>query len=228
MKLAQIDTSVYYEVTIPSTKKKTRFRPFIVKEEKALLTAQESGDVSTMLSTLEEIVKSCVKDCPTSLTTFDIEYLFLQIRSKSVGEISKIVVQCPSCNTENTIGVDLTKVVVDDPIGDSKLKLNDRLIVQMKYPDIRDIAEMSSKELDIQQIIASSIDSVYFNNEVIRIEETTQEDLIEFLEQRTDDELNKLIQFVENIPTVKLEVEYECRQCAAENKITMKSLADFF
>lgn len=230
MKLAQIDTSVYYQTVMPSTKKKTKFRPFSVREEKALLTAQESDSVDTMLVTLEEVIRNCVKDCPAAMTTFDVEYLFLQIRAKSVGEESRISINCKHCDSPNIITIDLTKAELTNSNTNLKIKLNDKLYVKMRYPSILSVAEMSKDNIEnqTQLAISHSIECVYFGEEVLRTEDTDFKDLEDFVLNRTDEELRKLIEFVENIPTVKLQHDYECRECEKPNTVVLTSLADFF
>jgi hypothetical protein len=98
MKLSEINGAPSYTITIPSSKKVTQFRPFLVKEEKALLAAQESEDESVILSTLYEVIKSCLKDPTLKLTSFDMEFIFTHIRSKSVGEQSDLIFKCQACN----------------------------------------------------------------------------------------------------------------------------------
>jgi T4 bacteriophage base plate protein len=230
MKLSEIDTSVYYNVTVPSLKKEVKFRPFNVKQEKALLTAQESEDVPVMLSTLEEVVRDCIKDCPPNLTTFDIEYLFIKIRAKSVGEESTIIMKCKSCAKENKVTLDLNDVTISNSNFDRKLIINDKLAVVMKYPSIEDLNKLSTcdKKKQVETSIAISIETVYFGDTVFHTKDAEMDDVIEFIMKRTDEEMKKLVDFVENVPTVMLETEYECRQCATVNNVKVTSLADFF
>lgn len=230
MKLNEIDTSVYYPITIPSTKKSTKFRPFRVREEKALLTAQESEDSSVMLNTLESIVRSCVVDCPQFLTTFDIEYALIRIRSKSVGEESDITSTCTSCGHENNVRIDLTKVELTNPKQEKTLKLSEKLSVVMRYPGIGEVSELGNmpKSEQITAAIAASIETIYFEDSVFHTSDNDIEEVIEFIMNRTDEEMVQLIEFIENIPTVILETEYKCVGCGENNKIKIKTLSDFF
>lgn len=230
MKLSDIDTSVYYPITIPSTKKKTKFRPFRVREERALLTAQESEDSAVMINTLESVVKSCVVGCP-ELTTFDVEYLFVQVRSKSVGETADIVSTCQHCGEKNHVTLNLTKVEVVGADQDKKIKLADNLIVLMKYPSIGDVAELVGHGDFASQdtkVISAAIETVYYNDTVFHTKESDTAEILEFLLNRSDEEMSKLVEFIENIPSVILETEYTCKKCSEKNMVSIKNLSDFF
>lgn len=229
MKLSDIDTSVWYPIEIPSTGKKTTFRPFRVREERSLLMAQESEEAGTMLNTLNEVVKSCLKD-KVELTTFDVEYLFIKIRSKSVGEDSYVVAKCGSCDAKNNVVLQLTDTVVTNLDQNKKLKISDDLSVIMKYPSVTDIAKIESlpQKEQVTAAITACIESVFYKTTVFHTAESDAEEIADFLLNRTDDEISKLIEFVENIPTVQLKTEYECKQCGAINQITVNSIADFF
>jgi hypothetical protein len=229
MRLTDIDTSVYYEDTLPSTGKAVKYRPFTIKEEKALLTAQQSEDANTMLATLESVVQNCVQNCP-ELTTFDVEYLFIRIRAKSVGEESNVVVACQHCDAKNTVTVDLTKVQLSSKPADKKLKISDKMVIVMKYPSINDVKKLTEckPEDQVTTAIAISIETIYFGDNVFHTKDSDIEEVVDFILNRTDDEMKPLIEFVENIPTVSLDVEFECRQCMKPNTRKISSLTDFF
>lgn len=230
MKLSEIDTSVYYPFVIPSTQKKTKFRPFVVKEEKALLIAQESEDQTTMINTLESIVRSCVVNCPSALTTFDIEYAFLQIRAKSVGEEAYVVCTCTKCSTKNNVVLDITKSKVVGLEQEKKLKLSDKLVVIMKYPSVSDLSNLLTLNQTDQSVaaIAASIETIYYKDSVFHSAESDAKEMEAFLLNRSDDEISKLVNFVENTPKVIVNAEYECKQCATVNNLKIESIADFF
>lgn len=230
MSLANIDTSVYYEVTIPSTQKKTSFRPFRVREEKALLMAQESEQETSMLATLETVVRGCLKSAPDVLTTFDLEYLFVKIRAKSVGEDSVVMSKCSNCGTENRVTVDLNEVSLSSTPADKKLILSPELAIVMRYPSVDQIANIVNlpPEEQVFASIAAAIETVYYKDEVHHTEEESAKDIEEFLLNRSDEEILKLVGFIENIPTVVLDTEFECRQCATVNNLKLKTLSDFF
>lgn len=229
MKLSDIDTSVYYETELPSTGKKVQFRPFTVKEEKALLTSQESAEVATMISTLNKVVQDCVIKCPP-LSTFDVEYLFIKIRSKSVGEESQIIMKCVHCGTSNHVNVDLNQVKVNSEISNKKLIINKQLAVIMRYPTLDDVVKISTCATDDQvaTAIAIAIETIYFGDKVFHTKDSDISDIIEFIMNRTDTEIAQMIEFVEKIPSIELPIEFECRQCMKVNEIVVKSITDFF
>lgn len=230
MSLSNIDTSVYYDVIIPSTKKKTSFRPFRVREERALLTAQESESENSMLVTLEEVVRACVKKCPEHLTTFDIEYLFVKIRSKSVGEESTVMAECSHCNTNNRVTVNLENVSLSNESQERKLKISKDLVVVMKYPSIDEVSKVMDLQDEDQSLagIAAAIETIYYKDQVYHTSETDIKEIHEFILNRSDDEMLQIIEFIENVPTVVLETEFECKQCASMNVLKLKTLSDFF
>lgn len=229
LSLASIDTAVYYPVKIPSTGKKTKFRPFSVREERAFLTAHESNDLTTMLHTLESIVRSCVKDCPKDLTTFDVEYLFIQLRAKSVGEVTEAVATCVHCEEKNPIQIKLADVKLTNEGQNRTVKLGDRLSVTMRYPSIAEVAELSVTTDKLEEkAVAASIESVFFDDTVFHVKEGDTQDIIEFIYNRTETEMTKLTSFVDNAPTVKLETKYKCRACGKDNRVVVERLVDFF
>lgn len=229
MKLADIDTSVYYEATLPSSGKAVQFRPFTVKEEKALLTAQESEVVSTMIATLNKVVQDCIIKCPP-MSTFDVEYMFLKIRGKSVGEDSQIIVKCVHCGASNHVKVNLNDVKVNSAIADKKLIINKQLAVVMRYPTLEDVVKIADCKVDDQVAtsVAIAIETIYFGDKVFHTKDSDINDIIEFIMNRTDEEMKPLIDFVENIPSIELPIEFECRQCMKVNDIRVTSITDFF
>lgn len=227
--LSAIDSSTYYPVVIPSTNKKTKFRPFRVRDEKSLLVAQQSEDDGVMLNTLESIIRACVSNCPDDLTVFDVEYLFIQIRSKSVGENAEAVSTCIHCSEKNDVKIDLSTVKVVNLDRDKNIKLSDKLIVKMKYPGISGVASVVNSKLDKEALaIATAIETVYFGDEVFHTKESDIQEIVDFLLNRSDQEMAKLIEFIENLPSTVLESEYKCKKCGEKNKIQIDRLADFF
>lgn len=227
--LASIDTAVYYPVKIPSTGKKTKFRPFSVREERAFLTAHESADLTTMLTTLETIVRNCVKECPKDLTTFDVEYLFIQLRAKSVGEVTEAVATCVHCEEKNPIQIKLADVKLTNEGQSKNIKLGDKLSVTMRYPSIAEVAELSiSTDKLEEKAVAASIETVFYNDTVFHVKEGDTDDIIEFIYNRTEAEMTKLTDFVDNAPRVRLETKYKCTKCGKDNRVVVERLVDFF
>ena len=136
--LPKLNATPSHEMTIPSTQKVVNFRPYLVKEEKVLLLAFESKDQKKALSAMIGTIDACVSDTidTSKLTMFDVEYMFTQIRSKSVGESTKVMIKCSECGHENEIGIDLSSANVDVPEVDNIIKISDEITVELRYPSL--------------------------------------------------------------------------------------------
>ena len=231
MSLSKINETPLYFTTIPSSGEKTKYRPFLVKEERSLLTAGESEDVDTMYATLESIVRNCLVSPPKNLTTFDLEYLFVQIRSKSVGEYSDVNITCDSCGTESQQSIDIRKIVVSGLNQDKKIKLSDTIVATMKYPsvgDVLDIKNARTKEEAKLLLIRNCIDTVYHDDDVYVISEESDEEVLGFLDTLNSHQYSLLKKFVDEIPTAEIEHEWICSNCNTKHKTTLRGLFSFF
>lgn len=235
------NTTPTYNVTIPSTQENVKFRPFLVKEEKALLIAQHSEDQVVMIDTLKNIIKSCTLDKlnPDTLATFDIEYLFTQIRAKSVGESVDLLFPCDVDHGEDNekarvkISFDLTKINVEIPEGhNKKIELFDDVGVIMKYPSINVIKQLENVNMDdveaVFNIISSSIDIIYNGSELFHTKEQNKKDIVEFLENLTSNQFNKIQKFFETMPRLRQGVKYTCPVCSREHDKVLEGLDSFF
>ena len=227
LKLSDIDTSVYYPIKVPSTGKTTKFRPFRVREERALLTAQESDDKFTMFNTIESIIKSCVVNPPKKITTFDAEYLFMMIRTKSVGEESDVTIKCQHCGRETPSTIIVSDAKVEGILESPTIKLSDKLSVKLKYPTIDEVSTLSESKDEVDAITAA-IDIIYFGNETIEVSGDNIDEVKEFLLNRSEDEMNKIVNFIDSIPTVTIDHEYKCIHCNETSKIKIGGLSSFF
>lgn len=235
-----IQNATVYTTTVPSTKQEIKFRAFLVREEKALLIAQQSEDPVVMMDTLKQIIKSCVRtelDVET-LALFDIEYIFAQLRSKSVGEIVEIVVACDVCPDEDTkarvkLTFDLSKLQVNFPTEHTKkIGLFDDVGVVMRYPSlsmIKDLEGMDQADADsVFRVITSSIDLIYDGDELHYAKDQTREELQEFLENLTQEQFKKIQQFFETMPKLSKEVQYDCPVCKHHHEKVIEGLNSFF
>ena len=227
-----------YELTLPSQQKKVHYRPFLVKEEKILLMAMESGESKEMLSAIKDIVKSCTfgemiaEDYPM----FDIEYVFLQIRSKSVGEVAKIKVLCPDDGvTYADVEVDLAKIEVfvdDDHSNNIMIDEDRKLGVTMKYPTLKDVdGDSLTGEVNIEKtykMIANSIESIYEGETIHLAKDTDKKEIDEFLENLTADQMRKLTAFYNSMPRLEHTVKVKNPKTEVESEVTLKGLASFF
>ena len=236
MALPKMNTAVY-PLTIPSSGAQITFRPFLVREEKALLIAQQSDDSNVMISTLKEIIKNCVRDPIdiNSLALFDIEYLFAQIRAKSVGEEFELIFTCSHCDQENNkvkIAIDLTKIeIIKDPKHSNKIALFEDIGIVMKYPNIDIIKKIDNLENDaslITEIVIDCIQSIYQGDIVHYAKETSRKELEEFILNLTKIQFDKIEEFFATVPKFIKVVEFDCPICGAHNKTELEGLKSFF
>lgn len=227
-----------YNVTVPSTKKEVKFRPFLVKEEKSLLLAQQSEDPKVMINTLKSIIENCIVDKIDidKLAIFDYEYLFTQIRAKSVGELVELLFLCDTCDDDKAktqVNLDISKFEVEFPEGhDTKISLFDDVGIMMKNPSLDTLDKLEKiKDGDIDSIfdvVAECIESVYTTEEVFNTKDQTKQEVIEFLENLTQEQFKKIEGFFLTMPKLRQTVEYDCPVCNKHHVKTMEGLASFF
>ena len=233
-----INKTPVYTLTIPSTEKKVKFRPFLVKDEKALLLAQQSEDTLTMVNTLKDVIRNCLDDKVDvdELATFDIEYIFAQIRAKSVGEVVELMFKCGHCQDEKAkvkIPIDLTQLeVTKDKDHTSQIALFDNVGVKMKYPDVDLINKIEGLKEDdmnaIFEVVVSCIDFIYDEEQMFYAKEQSREEMIQFLENLTSEQFGKIQKFFETIPKIKKHIEFDCPVCGKHNETTLEGINSFF
>jgi len=225
-----------YEMVVPSTKEAVKFRPFLVKEQKSLLVAFESQDQKQILNSMLVCIESCVPGVDIKkLATFDVDYMFTQVRSKSVGETSKVLSACTSCNEENEVTINLADIVVEsDGLKTEVIEINDDISIEMKYPTYEDTLSFTQSEATSSSTeilfnsIASCLNSVQTKEENILIKHESREEIETFINSLTTAQLDKVTQFINKIPTLIHEQKYTCKKCSHENTLSMKGLQDFF
>jgi hypothetical protein len=230
-----------YNLVIPSTKKSVKYRPFLVKEEKSILIAQQSEDIVVMVDTLKDVIRSCILDKvdPDSLSTFDLEYIFTQIRAKSVGEIIELFFPCDVDHGEQNdkakvkISIDLTKIEVEFPEEHTnKIDLFGEVGIMMKYPTIEIMSKLektNSDDLDnIFDIVADCIELIYEGDKIHYAKEQKKEELLEFLYNLNSEQFVKVQNFFATLPRIKKDVEYNCPICGLHHKKTLEGMQSFF
>jgi len=236
MALPTVDLPTH-ELEIPSNKKKIKFRPFLVKEEKVLLLALESEDDKNIRSAVHNLLKGCISSRIKidKLATFDLEYIFLNIRAVSVGEVVDINVTCQDDEkTQVKYQLNLTNVNVTFPEGHSnKIMLTDDLGVIMRYPSFNRFVEnqFAQKEVNedtVIEIIAESIDQIFQGEEVYDESTTTPKEFIEFVESLTNTQLEKLQTFFETSPRLEHKFKVKNPNTDVESDYTISGLASFF
>ena len=222
-----------YNITVPSTKQKVKYRPYLVKEEKVLLMARESEDQEQIADALESVVASCVQTSTfdaSKLASFDIEYLFMNIRAKSVGETIDLTVICPDDDeTEVRFQVNIEKVkVAFEKDHQQKIQVTNDLWVEMKYPTIHDYAKQGSESNNPHEIYASGIEKMYNDEDVWDSATTTKEELVEFIGNLPKNEFNKIRKFFETMPSVTHTVKLKNPKTGYEFPYTLSGMTDFF
>lgn len=224
-----------YEMKLPSTNKKVVYRPYLVKEEKILMLAMESQDDKQMIRAVKDVITACTDGAvdADSMTMFDMEYMFTQLRSKSVGEKTTVGVSCTSCGTKNDVEIDLANVhVTVPPAKQRKIELTKTVGIVLKYPSIDDVmAAQTSESSDVDRtfdVIISCIDSIYSGDEIFDAKEQTKKELKEFIESLSAEQFNKIKAFVEDMPSAKVSVSFGCTKCSHHNEFDVKGIANFF
>ena len=237
MTLPSIETP-RYELTLPSTDKVVQYRPFLVKEEKILLVAMESNDNKEILNAIREILTACTYDSidVNTLPIFDIEYIFLQIRSKSVGEVSKVKLLCPDDKeTYADVEIDLTKVNVqvdDAHTNNVVIDENRKLGIVFNYPTLEMTkAGFNVTDTDIDslfEIMANSINHIYEGDKIYPSKDSTKEEMRKFLEGLPQTAFNKIKTFFETMPQLRHSVEVENPKTKVKSTIVLQGIRDFF
>ena len=230
-------TTPTYELEIPSTDEKIKYRPFLVKEEKILMMAMESKKSSDIVQAVKDIVSECTfnKINMSDMPMFDIEYIFLQIRSKSVDEVSKLKLLCPDDGkTYAEIELNLNEVKVQ--VGDdhtNKIELNDGMGIIMKYPTIDSFRESGIQDINASnmlEVIGSCILQIYEKKgeKTYDPKDQTKKELTEFIEQLTTTQFKEVQKFFDTMPKLKHEIMVKNPKTKKESKITLTGLNDFF
>ncbi len=238
MALPQLKNDVpKYEMTVPSTGEVVKYRPFLVKEQKVLLVAFESKDSKQILNSMLDSISSCVPNIKLdSLATFDVDYMFTQVRSKSVGETSTILHACQNCNEENEVKVRLDEIKVNIPENWKKtteIEISKDISVELKFPTYKDISYLniddnaSDAEL-LMDTVAACMKAVKTEDEYILIKDEPKEEVEKFINSLTNQQLEKITNFASNAPKLSHTQNYECKKCKTENKIELSGLQDFF
>jgi len=229
-----------YETVLPSTEKVIKYRPFLVKEEKILLTALEADDTKALSGAVRQIVNNCVQGelDVDKLPTFDIEYLFLRLRAKSVGEKVTIGLKpwgCPKnegklCENTTEVEINLEEVKVDKNKASSpKIMLDDKIGIKMRYPDINTInLTGTTSEAAGMDVIRDCIDMIYTEEETHERGSFTDEELDEFIDSLNSQQFKLMREFFDNMPVLKHTVKYKCSTCGEDKETTLQGLNSFF
>ena len=238
MPLPKISTPTY-ELVLPSSNKKIKYRPFLVKEEKVLILAMESQDTSTVANAVKDVLASCILSRGVKvqkLSTFDIEYLFLNIRGKSVGEKIEVMVTCPDdgkTQVPTSINIDEIKVIVDEK-HNKDIKLDDQYTLRMRYPSLDEFVKNNFATAadvsvdDTFDLISSCIDQVYSEEESWTAADCTKKELSQFVESLNSNQFKEIETFFETMPKLSHTVKVINPNTKKENEIVLEGLQNFF
>ena len=238
MPLPKISTPTY-ELELPSTGETVKYRPFLVREEKLLVIALESEDTKQITNAIKTVIKNCIESKGIkveNLPTFDIEYLFLNIRGKSVGEEVEVNIICPDDGETAVpikINIDDIKVQKSEDHTD-KIKIDDSIMMEMRYPSldqfIKNNVDLSGDNAMEQSfdLISSCISKIYTDDEVWVSTDVTKKELMDFLEQMNSAQFKQIEKFFETMPKLSHKVKVKNPKTKVESEVTLEGLSSFF
>ena len=240
MTLPKIDVPTY-DITLPSTGKTIKIRPFVVKEEKLLLMAIESGDNENIIKTTKQVINNCIVSGDLDLEKmpfFDVDYLFIALRAKSIGESIETSYVCNNLVDGNKCGgvfeavIDISNCVIEkkDDIS-MDIIISSKIAIKMKYPSYSIMKMITGNESNFQKkirIISSCIDRITNGDQVYSSKDYSKEELVEFIEGLTSEQYKKLEEFVDNLPSFTIETSGVCPKCGFEHNIKYTDFTRFF
>jgi hypothetical protein len=239
MALPKIDAPVY-ELNLPLSKKHIRFRPFLVKEQRNLMMAMESDDKDTIEKNIRQVLHNCTLTENVDidrLPILDVEYYFIQLRARSVGEVVDNKYRCENVVDDKTCGnlmdseLNLLDIQVDFPDNQSDtIQLTDKLSIKLKYPEFSILTSKNSDNVNdlAFNMIINSIEYIFDGEQYYYAKESTQEELVEFIESLNQQQFEKIENFFDNLPTLHKTVEMKCGKCGFQHKIEVEGLEGFF
>ena len=242
--LPKIDVPIY-ETKLVSSGKTIRYRPFLVKEQKLFLMAAESEDVKDTINAIKQVINNCVVDeiDVENLPTFDIEHLFIQLRARSINEVVNLAFNCnnkikdekeeeETCG--NMVKFDLNLLEIEPTKNDkhtNKVEITDKLGIVLKYPTFNAVNKLDVNSDDMEQIldvIVNCIEYIYDEDQIYYAKDTTKEELIEFVENMKQSDLEKVQNFFNTLPKIKKDLQFKCNKCGYEENIVVEGIQSFF
>ena len=224
-----------YELTLPSTGQKVEFRPFLVKEEKMLMLAQQEGSQQSLIRAVQDLIDACTfgKLNSKKLPTFDIEYVFLQLRCKSIGEKTTVTIICPDDDeTKVNIDINLSEVkCIKEENHTNNIKISDDVGVIFDYPEINKIMKATGSKNDATatfEVIKSCVNQVYDADNVYTRNDMEDKELDEFIESMSHDQFMKVQSFFDTMPKVKHKITVKNPKTEVESDLVLEGLQDFF
>lgn len=243
--LPKLDVPLY-NLTLPLTKKNIKFRPFLVKEEKLLLMAMESGEEETVMNAIKQIVINCCLDEVNveEIPVTDLEFIFLNLRARSIGEVVDLQYKCNNkiknnetgeekpCNGTVKFALNLLELRPEvNPEHNSKIELSDKMGIVMKYPNLKFLESANKIENNterIMKVLMNCVDYIYDSETVYHRKDINDKDLTEFLENLNRQQFEKIQRFFETLPKIKTNLDFKCVKCGYEEKIVLEGIQNFF
>jgi hypothetical protein len=240
MALPKIDTPIY-DLELPLSKKQIRFRPFLVKEQKNLMMAMEADDKETIERNIRQVLTNCTVTESIDidrLPVIDIEYYFINLRARSVGEIVENKYVCTNevdgvqCNNKMETKFNLLDITVNiDPNAKDIIKITEQISIKLKYPEFSLVEKLKKKDsaVDIAfEVILDSIEYIFDGEQYYYASETPREELLEFVESLSQEQFSKLEEFFDNLPKMNRKIDLKCSKCGFDHTISMEGLESFF
>jgi hypothetical protein len=236
MALPKLNSTLLYKTTVPSTGETVEFRPFLVGEEKLFLIASQSMAPRVLYDVIKRVVAQCVTTegfDVTQLKGYDLDYMFLQLRAKSVGEQETLNLSCGSCETKNVYDIDFENgVYVSKGPESNKVDLGGGITLGLIEPGIDDVIEIQEAIEDQAELAFAMldlvIDKVYTAEEVMIFHDESREERQSFVQSMTADQMQLILAFIQEIPQVSMDVSFVCGNCGQHNQTVLKGVSDFF
>jgi hypothetical protein len=221
-----------YDLILPSNGEKVVFRPFLMREEKLLLFASESNNEPEVVAAVDEIVRNCTEEKISASThsVFDLIYVFIQIRAKSVAEVAEFNLVCGACEHQTESTINLTEIKVEKTEGHSNvIMLSDTAGIKMRYPRLSDAMGVDLEDLDsIYHVIVNCMETVFDGDEINVCADVPREELLAFLDTLSLAQFSEIEKFFETMPKISSTLDYTCPKCQKENTVVLDSLLNFF
>jgi len=234
MALPKLETPKH-SCVLPSSNETVTYRPFLVGEQKVLLVAQESENTNEQISEMIRLINVCCDDIEANdLATIDLEYLFLQLRIKSVGETADVQMECKNCTLPNSVVVQLEETIVEEPeqVIDNVVKITDTISIDLKTPSYQIVNSVNLNDSEdpkvIFEVVAKCINSVIDGDEVHTRDDFTSKELMSFLDSMSMDMFEKLQLFFVNVKKLKINGSYDCEKCQESNSYELVGIGNFF
>ena len=241
--LPKIDVPVY-ELKLPILKKSIKYRPFLVKEEKILLMAMEAGDEKTVIDAVKQIINNCCLDDidVNSLALVDMEYLFLNLRARSIGEVVELQYKCNNTvqdeNGQDKICANVVPIEVNlldikpqiEKDHTNKIEFSPNMGMMMKYPNMKmiEVVEGESEVEKMMNLILDSVDLIYDKDTIYYSKDIDRNELLEFIESLTKEQFEKVQKFFTTLPKIKKDLDFKCKKCGHNEKVTIERNQNFF